>query len=874
MLEQTTRPLSQKEKSLMNLRQFDATRIIFVDDQVRVSSWKLKLDALPEYDLLTTQPVRELCPAETLMRILYYVEDQSRPLPLGTKITPEKTVGLSRIQGAANPRTGLLTASFANRNGIGRFYATQENQNVHVVRGPPSTPVGSLVMCPRILKGCVLKRHGYVDIDQEKSHPTLMCVLGSLMGTSTAGLLRYVQRREEVLAEAVDFWSIPGEVPLSTKDVKNLVNRTVYGGTVKGWIDDIRSGESAVAHNGAPAFSTPPKNLRNDDGVSVPPMFRELRDECVELMQLAFLSNPELAARLARPGDTIENDGIAIKRRVISYLCQTIEHHITYTALAFCAEIGAIPRNEDGSRTFIWGYDGFSWVPPRGMNVAALVEEINIRVHEQCGPPFDLVRFALKDVDEFIPEVLDDDHPLWSSSDFANYENVSRVHKRSRFEVVSEVFDYPEAKRRFEREFFKIDDPGFPHMYGKEVRDDNGKLSRVDWLDRAGLFSRCSQYNFLGVDKKGAEKKMNFPEKWVKDERLRLYDTANIYPPPLVCPRSTFNLWTDSPYHDAPITRHNPGPWSRWERLLCVVCGAVSIDDPRCQYVLFFVCQMIQHPGIKLGVILVLLGSEGCGKSLFTMFLAALVGAGRYIDTKMSNIIGDFNSLLDGKLLVVIQEIDKMTREETSKFKTLLTDRDVTINAKGVQQYSSRSYHRFIATSNDINAIDSDRRPFYVSCLVDLKLPENLPFLEQLWRDIDDPHALCLVYHELQNINMDEKFGSSRMKPPETAINRTFRESRRWTVAFAGYILGVVYGNKTGTVVVSGVELHQYFAAWKGLGSDYATLEKTQLTVTNEFVLGMSWGTAIGDNVLQPFPFGRFGRLYNLDKMRELLPYV
>lgn len=811
------------------------------------------------------------------MRILYYTEHIIEPN--GQRlVAPEKTVGLSRIHDACNPRTGLLTTTFANRNGLGRFYANQEKLDEPVVRGPPATPVGSLVMCPRILKGSIFKRHGYIDIDQEKSHPTLLCILGELMGTTTTGLRRYVERREEVLAEAIEFWSAPNETPLTIKDVKNLVNRTVYGGTVKGWLDDIRKGESTIAIHGVPAFTTAPKNLRNDDGVSVPPLFRELRDECVELMHLATLSNPHLITLLARPGDNEpgEEAGIAIKRRIISYLCQTIENHITYTALEFCASIGAIPLNSDGQRVFVWGYDGFSWVPPRGTNTAALVEEINNHVHEQCGPAFGLVKFALKEIDEFIPEVLDDNCPLWEGREFREFENIPRVVKRSRHEEVSKVVDYAETKRIFERDHFKIDDTGFPHMYGKEARDSNGKLIRVDWVSPTDLCQRYSQYNYWGVDKKtGADKKMSFVKDWMKDEKMRLYDSADTFPPPQVCPSSTFNLWTDSPYHDAPVLRHDPGPWERFEKLICIISGASSMQDPRCLYVLFFVCHMIQHPGVKLGIILVLLGSEGCGKTLFTVFLGALVGHGRYIDTKMSNIIGDFNSVLQGKLLVIIQEIDKMSREDTSKFKTLLTDRDLTINPKGVQQFTTRSYHRFVATSNELNIVDSDRRPFYVSADVFLKRPENKPLLELLWRDTEDTHSLCLIYHHLQNINMVEMFGSDRMVAPDTPLNRTFREGRRWNVAFAFHFLCVEYKNKTGTVVLSGQDLYTHFNNWKAQSTEYQTLEKTLMNVTNEFALQPSWGDqAIGPNIRHPFPIAKEGRLYNLDLMRELLPYI
>ena len=37
---------------------------------------------------------------------------------------------------------------------------------------------------------------------------------------------------------------------------------------------------------------------------------------------------------------------------------------------------------------------------------------------------------------------------------------------------------------------------------------------------------------------------VNCINSWIIDDKMRTYDDMNLYPPPLICPKNIFNLWT------------------------------------------------------------------------------------------------------------------------------------------------------------------------------------------------------------------------------------------------------------------------------------------------------------------------------------------
>lgn len=83
----------------------------------------------------------------------------------------------------------------------------------------------------------------------------------------------------------------------------------------------------------------------------------------------------------------------------------------------------------------------------------------------------------------------------------------------------------------------------------------------------------------------------------------------------------------------------------------------VNYNENDFNYVLDYYAQLIQQPHITPQVCLVFISAEGVGKDKHAKFIGNVIGNDLYVNTaKLEQITGKFNSLIGGKLFVVINE--------------------------------------------------------------------------------------------------------------------------------------------------------------------------------------------------------------------------
>lgn len=125
---------------------------------------------------------------------------------------------------------------------------------------------------------------------------------------------------------------------------------------------------------------------------------------------------------------------------------------------------------------------------------------------------------------------------------------------------------------------------------------------------------------------------------------------------------------------------------------------------------------------IKTGTAWLLWGTEGTGKGkFFTYVLKPLFGEPSTGQLMMSNVDKQFNSLLEGKLLVSVDEAEmSKSRDKTeamAKFRNWITEPTVVINEKQVAEREIPSFCNFIFNANSHRPViipRSDRR-FHVA---------------------------------------------------------------------------------------------------------------------------------------------------------------
>lgn len=126
----------------------------------------------------------------------------------------------------------------------------------------------------------------------------------------------------------------------------------------------------------------------------------------------------------------------------------------------------------------------------------------------------------------------------------------------------------------------------------------------------------------------------------------------------------------------------------------------------------------MQHPERKIGVMIMLSGRRGIGKSLLFEALRAIVPHAELLKNRgVNDLTEKFNSNLVNKTLYMLGESVKSsntTAESIAALKSLITDSgQFKVELKGVDQQDVTLYHNYISASNftcSVELEDADRR--------------------------------------------------------------------------------------------------------------------------------------------------------------------
>ena len=105
-------------------------------------------------------------------------------------------------------------------------------------------------------------------------------------------------------------------------------------------------------------------------------------------------------------------------------------------------------------------------------------------------------------------------------------------------------------------------------------------------------------------------------------------------------------------------------------------------------YVLNWISNIIQHPGMKNETALVIKGLQGIGKNTFTDVVSELLSGYSVANvTEMQELTGNFNSVVENKMLIVLNELKNCGDERMANFnalKSIITDKTIRINEKNI----------------------------------------------------------------------------------------------------------------------------------------------------------------------------------------------
>lgn len=208
---------------------------------------------------------------------------------------------------------------------------------------------------------------------------------------------------------------------------------------------------------------------------------------------------------------------------------------------------------------------------------------------------------------------------------------------------------------------------------------------------------------------------------------------------------------------------------------------------------LYWMANVVQHPGHKSQWMPLLVGAEGNGKSAISRVLAYAVGT-RYVHWPEAHKLGaQFNSWLYAKLLICVEDLCIGDAVETwERLKPMITGEALEIEGKGIDQRTDEVCASFLANSNFKNAVRgtlNDRRVCHLWCAQqtaeDVKRDGmGEAYMTALYDWLKRDGGYAMVAHYLATLQIPEQYGLNWFK------GRAPRSSHHMDAIAAG--LGVV----------------------------------------------------------------------------------
>jgi hypothetical protein len=241
-------------------------------------------------------------------------------------------------------------------------------------------------------------------------------------------------------------------------------------------------------------------------------------------------------------------------------------------------------------------------------------------------------------------------------------------------------------------------------------------------------------------------------------------------------------------YDSIACYKHKSHPYNKIYPLLNHTYEVFADGDMRSFiHIINVLAYPLRFPGSKSGVCLVLVGDPGCGKSIFFEFLSEYVyGDQISCVSTLEQITQRFNSIMDGKLLIVINETSAISdisnyHGKFDRLKSIVTDKAQAIERKGINlECSSTSHTTCVILSNHDHCVkieQGDRRYAVYKC--SNRYINNIAYYMELISCFDEETA-NMFYTFLRNLPKEwilESIGGSSI--PNTQVRQSMMNSSK-----------------------------------------------------------------------------------------------
>ena len=211
-------------------------------------------------------------------------------------------------------------------------------------------------------------------------------------------------------------------------------------------------------------------------------------------------------------------------------------------------------------------------------------------------------------------------------------------------------------------------------------------------------------------------------------------------------------------------------------------------------YILDWIAHVIQRPHEKTGVALVILGEKGSGKGIVVDFLLKIIGQHAAEVTAGHHITGNFNALLNEKILVVLNEATwSGDKQAAGVQKGLITDQFQTVRKMYCDAEVRESFLNMMYCSNNEEAvaIQAGQRRFTVvethNKYAGVQTAETKVYFDKILAVDKGCFLKVMLNRDLSNVNL-------RAIPYTTAMQNQIENSMN---TVQQYVLGLLRGQIT-----------------------------------------------------------------------------
>lgn len=230
---------------------------------------------------------------------------------------------------------------------------------------------------------------------------------------------------------------------------------------------------------------------------------------------------------------------------------------------------------------------------------------------------------------------------------------------------------------------------------------------------------------------------------WVEHPQRRQYETVVFSPGKEVT--NSYNLWQGW------VCEAIPGNCSLFlEHTKKNICNG---NEEHFQFLIKWMARCVQQPDCTGEIAIVLRGEMGTGKGVFAKQFGSLFGRHFLQISDPKHLVGSFNSHLRDCILIFADEAfwagDK---KHESILKSLVTEENLTIEAKGIDLISSPNYTHIIMASNSnwVVPAGSNERRFLVLDVGEDKM-QNKPYFAAIKEEMDNGGREALLHYLLSH---------------------------------------------------------------------------------------------------------------------------